>query len=629
MPIFRPLEGCRFAVSTPGSDSALAPVGASLFRQANALGLRCETTQDTASDEALSFTIETPGGPKVISTISGWPDTPNGPLSEHLVQAACGLMSVHGRASGRTQPLGVDYITTLAAVLALEGACASLIGQFRGMTLARSDTSLLAAGLLAIGQYAAAATAPEAPENLLPGSTSNLDRPPFLSADGVLFELEALDVGPWKTFWASVGIAADVAGKAWSAFLLRYARAIAPLPSELMTAISAMPYARIAALCAKTGMSLCPIRTLANRACDEDAKSTWRRGPWSFDPSDKHPRCIPNQAPGAERPLAGMKIVESCRRIQGPLAGHLLALLGADVLRIEPPGGDPLRAMPPIVENVSARYDALNRLKSVREIDIKSREGQASIKELARDADVFLQNWAPGKAAELSLDHADLASNNPALIYAYAGGWENGVMAGAPGTDFMAQAYSGVASKIGASSGTRGGSLFTVLDVLGGAISAQGVTIALLSRILHHRPTRVETTLLSAATLLCADELGTMLHPKEAAPAVPQGAASTIKGIYPTRQDSIAIECTPLAASRLLENLDPRAEPPATSDIAEILRPLFLAKSAAEWMPMLAKYEIPAVILIEDLCRLDEDARIASCLDQGSYTRIKSPWRFA
>lgn len=630
MPTFRPLENCRLSVSIPGSYSALAPVAASLLHQAEALGLRCQTERDEAREKALSFVIETAGGTKVISTISGWPDETNGPLSEYLAQAACGLMSVHGRASGQTQPLGVDYVTTLTAVLALEGACAALIGQFRGMALVRSSTSLLAAGLLAIGQYAAAATAPEAPEKIRPGSTSTINRPPFLSADGVLFELEALDAEPWKAFWASVGVPADAAGKAWSAFLLRYARAIAPLPSELMTAISAMPYARIEALCAETGMSLCPVRSIAERASDEDVKTTWQRGPWSFHPSDKHPNCGLDQARASgDLPLAGMKIVESCRRIQGPLAGHLLALLGADVLRIEPPGGDPLRAMPPIVEDVSARYDALNRLKSVREIDIKSSQGQATIKDLARDADVFLQNWAPGNATKLSLDHANLASNNPALIYAYAGGWENGVMTGAPGTDFMAQAYSGIASKIAASSGTRGGSLFTVLDVLGGAVSAQGVTVALLSRLLHHRPMRVESTLLSAATLLYADDHGTMLHLKERGAAGPQGATSAIKGIYPARQDSIAIECTPLAAARLVENLNPQAEPVAGSDIAGSLRPLFLEKSAAEWMPILAQYEIPAAIVVEDLCRLDEDARIASCLDHGSYTRIKSPWRFA
>ena len=120
-------------------------------------------------------------------------------------------------------------------------------------------------------------------------------------------------------------------------------------------------------------------------------------------------------------PLSGLTVIESCRRIQGPLAGHLLALLGAEVIRIEPPGGDPLRGMPPIADDCSARFDALNRFKTIREVDIKSLAGQAEVKEMVQHADVFLHNWAPGKAVLLNLDHEDLAATNPSLIYAYAG----------------------------------------------------------------------------------------------------------------------------------------------------------------------------------------------------------------
>src|SRR6185437_3384551 len=165
----------------------------------------------------------------------------------------------------------------------------------------------------------------------------------------------------------------------------------------------------------------------------------------------------------------------------------LLALLGAEVIRIEPPGGDPLRGMPPIAEGCSARFDALNRLKTIREIDLKSSAGRAEIREMVRYADVFLHNWAPGKAVLLNLGHEDLSAINPSLVYAYAGGWatdsaEHSSRSPMPGTDFMAQAYSGVARKIADASGTQGGSLFTVLDVLGGVVSAQGITLALLNR---------------------------------------------------------------------------------------------------------------------------------------------------
>ncbi|WP_241227819.1 CoA transferase, partial [Ralstonia solanacearum] len=109
--------------------------------------------------------------------------------------------------------------------------------------------------------------------------------------------------------------------------------------------------------------------------------------------------------------------------VLGAAGRALLALLGASVVRIEPPGGDPLRGMPPLAGDVSARFDALNRLKTVREIDITTAHGRAEIHALVSEADVFLHNWAPGKAAALQLDSADLRRVNPALIYAYAGGW--------------------------------------------------------------------------------------------------------------------------------------------------------------------------------------------------------------
>src|SRR5690606_29461665 len=97
------------------------------------------------------------------------------------------------------------------------------------------------------------------------------------------------------------------------------------------------------------------------------------------------------------------------------------------------------------------------------------------------------------------------------LIYASASGWftnNEGISSQSPslpGTDFMVQAYSGVAHKISRACGTRGGTLFTALDVLGGIIAAQGITAALLNRQLSHAGAKVTSSLLGAAILLCSD----------------------------------------------------------------------------------------------------------------------------
>ncbi|MGS2648356.1 CoA transferase [Streptosporangium sp. LJ11] len=92
-------------------------------------------------------------------------------------------------------------------------------------------------------------------------------------------------------------------------------------------------------------------------------------------------------------------------------------------MRIEPPGGDPLRGMPPMCGDLSARWLALNRGKRAVEIDIKSAAGRAELRDLVAGADVFVHNWAPGTAERLGLDDRDLSAVSPALVYAYTSGW--------------------------------------------------------------------------------------------------------------------------------------------------------------------------------------------------------------
>lgn len=311
-----------------------------------------------------------------------------------------------------------------------------------------------------------------------------------------------------------------------------------------------------------------------------------------------------------------MTVIESCRRIQGPLAGHLL--------RIEPPGGDPLRGMPPMAEGVSARFDALNQLKTVREIDIRTARGRTAIHELVRDADVFLHNWAPGKATELHLDAVDVRRTNPAVVYAYAGGWGNTGEQHLPGTDFVVQAYSGVAHEIARASGTAGGSLFTVLDILGGAVAAQGVAAALLSRSLQPAGIRMESSLLGAATLLCADDLGALSGSRGPAPS----ADSVLQAVYPTQQGWLAIDCpdarTAVALARAI-GLTEEMEP---AELHVRLSGVLQSETARRWLALLEPLGIPAAIAPGNLTELHENPRLTACLTRGPYTRVHSPWRF-
>ncbi|WLQ16742.1 CoA transferase [Hahella aquimaris] len=633
------LEGCYLSGSLRNPTPALAPLYASLRYQANALGAAWENV-DTESGAA--FALHVADHVAVDCVLEGWSDAVERPISETLAQAATGLMSVHGRASGGAQPLGVDYVSILTAVLSLQGAMAAAIGGLRGASTHTTTASLTSSALLSVAQYLAGATAPETPERLRPGTASVQERPPFMSADGVVFELETLDAVPWRDFWTQAGVDAASAGKGWSGFLLRYAKAIAPVPVALCEALATLPFAQIEHIAQQTGVAICRVRTLQERAQDEDTMDMWRNGPWRFqcDGGLAQARPLKPCDPSSHLPLAGLTVVESCRRIQGPLAGRLLSLLGATVIRIEPPGGDPLRGIPPMAEDVSARFDALNRDKNVREIDIKSATGKAEVMALIQQADVFLHNWAPGKAAEMGLEYDDMKQVNPDLVYTYAGGWGARAEHGLPGTDFMAQAYSGVAAKIAAASGLPGGAVFTVLDVLGGAVAAQGVTAALLARGLGRaRSIRVDTSLLGAATLLCADELGALLqqagyqsHVLDGEP--PSPAWTSLSGVYATAQGLIALDCLDERAfSRLTHAIVDAASEHrlnrANDNLnREHLQRVLQHRKAQEWAALFEMNGVPAAVVVEDLTELSRDPRLAPALDKDIYVRVNSPWRF-
>lgn len=396
-------------------------------------------------------------------------------VDEHLVQAACGIMHVHGRASGEPTPLAVDYATTVAGVLAAQGVLAAEFARRRGSPVSAVRTSVAQAALLSVGQYLACGS------TCLPDDPGT--PPPFTSADGVRFEVETLRAEDWQRFWRTAGASEEALRQGWPPFLHRFATAVCPLPDALHDTLARLSMSDILAAGGESGVSIVPLTSHAPVP------------PWTFTPL---PGRRPVRVSGADAtaPLRGVRVVESTRRVQGPLAGHVLALLGAEVLRIEPPGGDPARGVPPFAGPVSARFAALNTGKRVVELDLATSAGRAAARDLVADADVFLHNWAPGRAEAWELDAGDLAAVRPGLVYAAASGWGPYLGPHPPiGTDYVVQAHSGLAAALSPPGEPPSPSLMTVTDVLGGLVCAQGVLAALLRRT----GTRVDTSLLSAA----------------------------------------------------------------------------------------------------------------------------------
>lgn len=162
-----------------------------------------------------------------------------------------------------------------------------------------------------------------------------------------------------------------------------------------------------------------------------------------------------------------------------------------------------MRGIPPLTGDCSARFAALNAGKTVVEADLTTGSGRARVRELVRGADVFLHNWAPGKAAALRLDAGDLGRVRPSLVYAWASGWGEALGPRPPlGTDYLVQAHSGLAAALRPAGEAPTPSLMTLTDVLGGLLSAQAVLAALLERLRSGQGRRADSSLYSAAALV-------------------------------------------------------------------------------------------------------------------------------
>ena len=426
--------------------------------------------------------------------------------AEAAAQARCGLMEVHGRQLGRPRPLGVEVASVTAGVLAVQGLLASLLAQLRGGGPgARFETSLLEAGLFSLTHYFASATCGD---GWRPPAQDGDPGPPFRSADGHWFELEALDPGSWNRFWAALGVSGPEVGTSWMGVVFRYVSATSRVHRNLHAATARNTLREIADAARANDVSICRLRSYPEVV--EAVGPFERSAPWTIRPGAAgHPAPEPEPPASLDLPLAGLRVVEITRRIQGPLAGLVLRMLGADVLRIEPPGGDPIRLMAPLSGDASARFLSLNRGKRVEEIDIKDPAGRRAVLELVAGADVFLQNWAPGRARAMGLDHDDLAAAAPRLVYGSISGWEaDDAPPGSPiGTDFLVQAHVGLGDALNPPGESPFPSLATLTDVFGGLVAAEGVLGALVLRERIGRGARVDSSLHSAALELQAHVL--------------------------------------------------------------------------------------------------------------------------
>jgi len=196
--------------------------------------------------------------------------------------------------------------------------------------------------------------------------------------------------------------------------------------------------------------------------------------------------------------LAGLRILELTQVMAGPFCGQVLADMGADVVKIEPPGGDSTR------EALGAgAFLAVNRNKRSLVLDLKSAEHQAVLHRLVADADVVLENYRPGVAGRLGADWETLSSVNPRLIYASVSGFgQTGPYAQRPGYDLIAQGLAGVMSVTGEPDGDPVKCGIPIGDLSAGLFCAIGILSAVVARERTGRGQHIDTSLFEGALAL-------------------------------------------------------------------------------------------------------------------------------
>lgn len=311
---------------------------------------------------------------------------------------------------------------------------------------------------------------------------------------------------------------------------------------------------------------------------------------------------------GARGPLDGLLVADFSRILAGPYATMLLADLGADVVKVEGPQGDDTRTWtPPVRDGVSTYYLGINRGKRSIALDFRDEADARLARELARRADVVIENFKPGGLARYGLDHASVSAVNPGVVYASISGFGAGPGRNVPGYDLMVQAISGLMSLTGDPDGPPYRAGISVFDVMAGNHAAIGILAALRHRDSTGRGQLVEVNLLSSALTGLVNHSSSYV----AGDTVPYRMGNAHPSVFPYEplptadQDLIVTAANDGQFRKLCEVLgipetadDPRFRHNADrTERREELRPLLLerlkTRTALEWFDLLVDAGVP------------------------------------
>jgi crotonobetainyl-CoA:carnitine CoA-transferase CaiB-like acyl-CoA transferase len=190
-----------------------------------------------------------------------------------------------------------------------------------------------------------------------------------------------------------------------------------------------------------------------------------------------------NITPTHEAPYRGLRVLDFGQGIASPYCAMLLGVYGANVIKVEPPEGDWSRYLGTTYGNHTTLSAVYNRGKRSLCLDLKHKDGIAIAHRLAREADVLIEGFRPGVAARLGLGYESLSRDNPGLIYLSVSGFgQSGPYSNRPGSDSVAQAFSGLVSINVGTDGTPHRVGTTISDVVTGVYAFQAIATTLFAR---------------------------------------------------------------------------------------------------------------------------------------------------
>ena len=310
------------------------------------------------------------------------------------------------------------------------------------------------------------------------------------------------------------------------------------------------------------------------------------------------------------RPLEGIRVLDLTQILAGPYCTMVLGDLGADVVKVERPGGgDGTRQWgPPFVAGESAYYLQVNRSKRSIALDLKHPDGGAVVERLVASSDVVIENFLPGASRRYGVDPESVREINPRAVHCAIRGYpRDHPDADRPGYDFVMQGIGGIMSMQGEPSGEPMKVAVAIADIVAGLFAANGILAALVERERSGRGREVEVALLDAQVAWLANRAGDWLiggippqrlgnaHPRSSPtrPSTPTTATSTWQSETTTSSSaSAAKRAGTIWRTTSATRPTAAASSTATNWWRSCARPI-AERTVAEWVAVLERAGVP------------------------------------